>query len=55
MRSHERGKTLVRPRWSYRCVLLTHEERERLLFWLHKPVPPGPAKDLDVRLIRKLS
>lgn len=36
-------------------VWLTKEERDRLLFWLHRPVPPGPAKVLDEQLIRKLS
>lgn len=38
-----------------KIVHLTKEEQERLLWWLHKPVPPGPAKELDERLIRKLS
>ena len=34
---------------------LTHAERERVLWWLHRPVPPGPMKDLDEAIIRKLS
>jgi hypothetical protein len=38
-----------------RAVHLTDEERERVLWWLHKPVPPGPAKELDERIIRKLN
>jgi hypothetical protein len=38
-----------------KIVALTKEEQDRLLFWLHKPVPPGPEKELDERLIRKLS
>lgn len=35
-------------------VHLTDAERARLLFWLYKPVPPSPEKDLDVQIIRKL-
>lgn len=38
-----------------RIVVLTPVECERLLYWLHRPVPPGPDRDLDVRLIKKLS
>lgn len=37
------------------AVCLTDAERERLLWWLHRPVPPGPMKDLDVALIAKLT
>lgn len=33
---------------------LTDDELERVLWWLHHPVPPGPEKDLDVRIIFKL-
>ena len=35
-------------------VRLTPAERDRILWWLHKPVPPGRAKDLDVTIIRKI-
>jgi hypothetical protein len=37
------------------AVCLTDAERERMLWWLHKPVPPGPMKALDEAIIRKLS
>lgn len=37
------------------AVHLTDAERERMLWWLHQPVPPGPMKDLDVAIIRKLT
>lgn len=37
--------------WQY----LTEDEVQRILWWLHHPVPPGPEKDLDNQLIRKLS
>jgi hypothetical protein len=33
---------------------LTDRERERVLWWLHRPVPPGPMKELDEAIIRKL-
>lgn len=39
---------------SIACVILTKEERERVLWWLHHPVPPGPMKDLDEKIIRRL-
>lgn len=35
-------------------VTLTNAEWERVLWWLHKPVPPGPAKTLDETIIRKI-
>jgi hypothetical protein len=38
-----------------KTVVLADEEVARLLFWLHTPVPPGPMRDLDIRLIWKLS
>jgi len=38
-------------RWQH----LTEAEIQRILWWLHRPVPPGPEKDLDYELIRKLS
>jgi hypothetical protein len=37
------------------AVSLTDEEWERVLWWLHKPVPPGPAKALDETIIRKIA
>jgi hypothetical protein len=37
-----------------KVVILSEAERERLLWWLYRPVPPSPEKDMDVRLIRKL-
>jgi hypothetical protein len=37
-----------------KTIRLTDIERERLLWWLYQPVPPGPAKELDVQIIRKL-
>lgn len=36
-------------------VTLTESEKNRILWWLHKPVPPGPGKEMDQRLIQKLS
>jgi len=58
----ERAKDVIRRRVAedagqeiVKTVDLTHEERKRLLFWLHWPVPPGPEKELDERLIRKLA
>lgn len=33
---------------------LTLAERDRLLVLLYRPVPPGPAKDLDVAIIAKI-
>jgi hypothetical protein len=26
-----------------------------MLWWLHRPVPPGPMKELDEAIIRKLT
>jgi hypothetical protein len=37
------------------AVYLTDAERDRVLWWLRRPVPPGPLKDLDERIIRKLA
>jgi hypothetical protein len=36
-------------------VDLTDAERKRVLWWLHRPVPPGPMKELDVAIIRKFT
>lgn len=36
------------------AVKLTEAERERMLWWLHQPVVPGPMKVLDETIIRKL-
>jgi hypothetical protein len=36
-------------------VHFTNEERERVLWWLRKPVPPGPMKVLDEAIIRKIN
>lgn len=36
-------------------VRLTDAERERVLWWLHRPVPPGPMKALDEAIIHKLN
>jgi hypothetical protein len=33
---------------------LTDEERERVLWWLRRPVHPGPLKALDEQIIRKI-
>lgn len=38
-----------------RSVRLTDAEWERVLWWLHSPVPPGPAKELDEAIIRKIA
>lgn len=38
-----------------KVVFLSERERARLLYWLHKPVPPSREKELDEQLIRKLS
>jgi hypothetical protein len=37
------------------AVHFTDEERERVLWWLRRPVHPGPMKDLDERILRKLN
>lgn len=37
------------------AVCLTDAERERVLWWLHQPVPPGPMKELDEAIIRKIT
>lgn len=37
------------------AVHFTDEERERVLWWLRRPVHPGPMKDLDEQIIRKLN
>lgn len=37
------------------AVSLTREQWERVLWWLHQPVPPGPAKALDEAIIREIS
>lgn len=34
---------------------LTDEQWERVLWWLHKPVPPGPGKALDETIIRAIN
>jgi uncharacterized protein (DUF1778 family) len=33
------------------ALSLTDEQWERVLWWLHKPVLPGPAKALDETII----
>ena len=38
----------------YVTLRLTAAERDRVLWWLHQPVPPGPMKELDVAIIRKI-
>lgn len=38
----------------YEPLAFTAAERERLLWWLHRPVPPGELKTLDEAIIRKL-
>lgn len=51
-----RSVQVVVPEYQHQgAVCLTDAERERLLWWLHRPVPPGPMKDLDVALIAKLT
>jgi len=37
------------------AVSLSDEQWERVLWWLHKPVPPGPAKDMDAAIIRAIT
>jgi uncharacterized protein (DUF1778 family) len=37
------------------AVFLTDEQWERVLSWLHVPVPPGPAKVLDESIIRAIN
>lgn len=37
------------------AVCLTDSEWERVLYWLHKPVPPGPMKMMDEAIIRKIT
>jgi hypothetical protein len=37
------------------AVSLTDEERERVLWWLRQPVPPGPMKELDERILQKFA
>jgi hypothetical protein len=37
------------------AVDLTDAERERVLWWLYRPVPPGPMKELDEAIIRKFT
>jgi hypothetical protein len=36
------------------AVRFTEEERERVLWWLRRPVHPGPMKVLDEAILRKL-
>jgi hypothetical protein len=44
------------PARHYRgAVSLTDEQWECVLWWLHKPVPPGPAKALDEAIIRAIN
>jgi hypothetical protein len=35
-------------------VCLTPAERDRVLWWLYRPVPPGQMKALDEAIIRKI-
>jgi hypothetical protein len=37
------------------AVSLSDEQWERVLGWLHMPVPPGPAKALDESIIRAIN
>lgn len=37
------------------AVSLTDDQWGRVLWWLHKPVPPGPAKALDESIIRAIN
>lgn len=37
------------------AVSLTDAEWERVLWWLHRPVPPGPEHALDGQIIRKIT
>src|SRR3954470_12199613 len=37
------------------AVHLTPEQWERVLWWLHKPVPPGPGKAMDEKIIRAIN
>lgn len=37
------------------AVSLTDEQWNRVLGWLHMPVPPGPAKALDESIIRAIN
>jgi hypothetical protein len=36
-------------------VRFTDAERDRVLWWLRRPVHPGPMKDLDEAILRKLT
>jgi hypothetical protein len=36
------------------AVHFTDAERERVLWWLRRPVHPGPMKALDEQILRKL-
>jgi hypothetical protein len=37
------------------AVRFTDAERDRVLWWLRRPVHPGPMKDLDEAILRKLT
>jgi hypothetical protein len=37
------------------AVSLTDDQWDRVLWWLRKPVPPGPAKALDESIIRAIN
>lgn len=37
------------------AVSLSDAEWERVLWWLHRPVPPGPMKALDEAIIRAIT
>lgn len=37
------------------AVNLTDAEWERVISWLATPVPPGPGRDFDVAIMRKIA
>jgi hypothetical protein len=37
-----------------KIIMLTEDERKRMLELVSRPCPPGPAKELDVKLMRRL-
>jgi hypothetical protein len=50
-----RGELSTRSGQLQGAAHLSDTERERVLWWLHKPVPPGPMKELDEQIIRKFN
>jgi hypothetical protein len=51
----EGGAMLVPVERLRGAVFLSDAEWKRVLWWLHKPLPPGPAKSLDEAIIRKIT